>query len=143
LINALSRHSRVHVCPNERNGATRNSTAFVSDFDGDVFLSLNNDNFDGRVWFIVSCIVAKAVDNGTKGVFEEFETDVGEMAWDIGEDKVGRADELNRGAFEHGIVFLADKAGIFDGFLYDIVYILRRRRGVSEWGKTENGNVQL
>jgi hypothetical protein len=132
LINALSRHSRIHVCPNEGNGTTGDSTALIGDFDGNVLFSLDNDDFDGRVWFFVSCIVAKAVDNGTEGVFKEFETDVGEMAWDIGEDKVGRADELNRGAFEHGVVLLADKTGIFDGFLYDIMYILRQRRGVSK-----------
>lgn len=143
LINALSRHSRIHVCPNKGNGATRNSPALIGDFDGDILLALNNDNFDGRVWLVVSCIVAKAVDDSTEGVFEEFETDVGKMAWDIGEDEVGRADKLNRGAFEHGVVFLADEAGIFDSFLYDIMYILRRMKGVSEWGKTENGNVQL
>jgi hypothetical protein len=49
LINALSRHSRVHVCPNEGNGATRDSPALIGDFDGDVLLALNNDDFDRRV----------------------------------------------------------------------------------------------
>jgi hypothetical protein len=87
--------------------------------------------------------MTEAVNDGTERVFEELETDVGEMTWDIREDEVGRANELNRGAFEHGVVFLAHKAGIFDSFLYDIVYILRRRRGVREWGKIENSNVQL
>lgn len=70
------------------------------------------------------CIRPEAVDNSTEGVFEKFETDVGEMAWYIGKDEVWRADELDGGAFEHGIVFFADKAGVFDSFLYNVVDVL-------------------
>ena len=46
------------------------------------------------------------------------------MAWDVGEIEVFGTDELDGGAFEHGVVFFADESRVLDGFLEDIVYVL-------------------
>jgi hypothetical protein len=70
---------------------------------------------------------AVAFDNSTEGVFEELETDVGEMAGDVGEGEVLGADELDGWAFEHGIVLFAHESGIFNGFLDDVVYVLNEK----------------
>jgi hypothetical protein len=67
---------------------------------------------------------AVALDDGAEGVFEELEADVGEVAGDVGECEVVWADELDGGAAEHGVVLFADEAGVFDGFLDDVVDVL-------------------
>jgi len=67
------------------------------------------------------CIGPEAIDDSSEGVFEKFKTDVRKMAWYVGEDEVGRADELDGGAFKHGIVFFADEACVLDSFLYNVV----------------------
>jgi hypothetical protein len=84
------------------------------------------------------CFGPEAVDNSAEGVFEKFEADMGEMPWDIGEDEVGRADELDRGAFKHGIVLFADEAGVFDSFLYNVVDVLQVRLAI---GRALRGKV--
>ena len=78
---------------------------------------------------------AVALDDGAKGVFEELEADVGEVAWDVRECEVFGADELDGRAFEHGVVFFADVAGVFDGFEYDVVDVLLGMSAFS--GKSE------
>jgi hypothetical protein len=45
------------------------------------------------------------------------------VAWDVREYEVFRADELNRGPFEHGVVLFTDEARVLYGFLNDIVYV--------------------
>lgn len=49
---------------------------------------------------------------------------MGEVPGDVGEYEVLRTYELDGRPFEHGVVFFADKSGVFDGFLDDVVYVL-------------------
>ena len=70
---------------------------------------------------------AVALDDGAEGVFEEFEADVGEVTRDVGKCEVFGADELDGGAFGHCVVLFADEAGVFDGFVDDVVDVLGGR----------------
>ena len=70
---------------------------------------------------------AVALDDGAEGVFEEFEADVGEVTRDVGKCEVFGADELDGGAFGHCVVLFADEAGVFDGFMDDVVDVLGGR----------------
>jgi hypothetical protein len=122
LIDPLPFHRRIHVRPNQRNSAPRNPTALVRYLDGDVFLAGDDDDLDR--WEEVLVVDVETFDDGAEGVFEQFETDVGEVAWDVWEGEVFGAEELDGGAFEHGVVFFADETGVFDGFLDDVVDVL-------------------
>jgi hypothetical protein len=46
------------------------------------------------------------------------------MSWDVGKCEIAGADELDGRSTEHGVVFFTDKAGIFYGFLYDVMDVL-------------------
>lgn len=48
------------------------------------------------------------------------------MAGDVGEVEVGWADELDGWTFEHRVVLFADKPGVFDRFMDDVMDVLRK-----------------
>jgi len=122
-VNALSLHRCVHICPNQGNGAPCDSTSLVRDLDGNVLCAFHNDDLDG--WEIVLVVDAKSLDYSTQGVLEEFEADVGEMPRYVGEDKVFGADELHRRSFEHRVVLFTHESRVFDGFLDNVVDVLK------------------
>jgi len=132
-IQTLTLHRRIHIRPNQRNRAPRDSSTLIADLDRNVLLALNNDHFNRGYVFLV--FGAVALDDGAEGVLEELEADVGEVAWDVRECEVFGADELDGRAFEHGVVFFADVAGVFDGFEYDVVDVLLGMSAFS--GKSE------
>lgn len=122
LVNPLSLHRCIHIRPNQRNSAPRNTSSLITDLDCNILLAFDDDDLDR--WQELLLLWAIALDDRTEGVLEKFETDVGEMARDVGEVEVGWADELNRWAFKHGVVLLADETRIFDRFVDDIVDVL-------------------
>jgi len=121
-IQTLTLHRRIHVRPNQRNRAPRDTPTFIADLDRNILFALNDDHFNRGQDLLV--FGAVALDDGAEGVFEKLEADVGEVAWDVWECEVFWADELDGGPFEHCVVFFADVAGVFDGFEYDVVDIL-------------------
>lgn len=125
LVDRLPFHRGVHVRPDERDRAARDAAALVGDLDGDVLLALDDDDLDRWEGVGVFGGDAEAFNDGAEGVFEQLKDDVGEMARDVGEGQGGGTDELHGGALEHGVVFFADEARVFDRFFYDVVYVLR------------------
>lgn len=60
------------------------------------------------------------------------------MTGDVGEIEVFGADELDWWAFEHGVVLFANESCVLDGFLKNVVDILKddgEYSGYSEVGK--------
>jgi len=119
LVEALLLHRGVHVRPDERDGAARDSSSFVADLDGDVLLTLDNDDLDR--WEVVLLVDTVTLDDGTERVLEQLEANVGKMTRDVGESKVAGADELHRGSLEHGVMLLAHKARVLDRLLDNVV----------------------
>jgi hypothetical protein len=115
----LRGHGRVHVRPYEWDRRAGDPPAFVRDLDCDVLLALDDDDLDRREGVLV--LDAVPLDDGAEGVLQQLEADVGEVAGDVRERERGRADELDGRAFEHGVVFFADEAGVFDRFGEDVV----------------------
>jgi hypothetical protein len=70
-----ARKTSAHVSPDERDGTSWDASTLVGDLDGDVLVTLDDDDFDGRVLAVV--IGSVALDDGSKGVLEELEDDVG------------------------------------------------------------------
>ena len=125
LIDCLIFHCGVHVCPNEWDCASGDAATFVGDFDCDVFLSLHDDDFDrGKVVFV---IVAVTFDNCSERVFEEFETNMRQVAGYVRKGELHWADELNGRTSKHCVVFFAYETSIFDRFVDDIMNVLWRK----------------
>jgi len=120
-IETLTLHSRIHVCPNQRNGASRNPATLVREFDGDVLLSFHHHHLDERKVALV--LHPESFDDGAERVLEQLEADVGEVPGDVGESEILRAYELDGGTLEHRVVLFANKSGILDGLLDDVVHI--------------------
>mmetsp|Transcript_10447 Transcript_10447/g.22510 ORF Transcript_10447/g.22510 Transcript_10447/m.22510 type:complete len:474 (+) Transcript_10447:281-1702(+) len=74
------------IGPNPLHVAAGDAAAFVGDFDDDVFVvgSVGDDDFDGGVVGVDSVVF----DSGSHGVFEEFEHDVVEVGWYVGEGHI-------------------------------------------------------
>lgn len=109
LVDVLAFHGGVHVGPDEGNSGAGDAAAFVGDLDGDVLLTLDDDDLDGGEGVLV--LVTEALDDGAKGVLEELEADVGQVAGDVVEVEVLGADELDGRTLEHGVVLFADESG--------------------------------
>ena len=106
--------SRVHVCPHQGNGGSRDTAAFVGDLDGDVLLALgDNDLGDGEVVSVLTV----ALHDGTQGVLQGLEEHVRQVAGDVHEADVVVAYELDLWGVEEAVVVLTHEACVFDGFL--------------------------
>lgn len=123
LINALSLHRRVHIRPDEWNRASRNTTALVADLDCDIFLALNDNDFDRRVVPVV--FRSESLDDGTKRILQQLEADMGQVTGNVCHGEVWWADELDGRTLEHGVVLLADESCVLDSFLDDVVDVGR------------------
>ena len=88
LIDILTRHGCIHVCPNEWNSTPRNTTPLVRDLDRDVLAPLNHDHFDrgvsttapaqGRVFDNpVFVLCPEPLYNSSERILEQFEDDMG------------------------------------------------------------------
>jgi hypothetical protein len=86
LIDTLPFHRRIHVRPYQRNSAPRDPTTLIRDLDRDVLLPGDDDDLDGGEEVLV--VDAETLDDGAERVLEQFETDVREVAWDVGEADV-------------------------------------------------------
>jgi hypothetical protein len=122
LIDCLVFHCSVHIGPYEGDCAPWDAPALIRDLDGDVFLSLDDDDLYRRE--IVFIVVAVTFDDGSQRVLEELETNVGQVTRNIRKCEVLWADELDGRPPEHGVVLFADKAGIFNGFVNNVVHVL-------------------
>ena len=100
---------------------------------------------------MVVTVGAISFDDGSQRVLEQFETDVGQVSWNVAEVEVLRADQLNWGSFEHPnklgsgqkpwrseeaeeelpIMFLTYVSCVLDRFLDDIVDVLINEHQVS------------
>ena len=60
--------------PDHRYGRPRNTTSFITDFDGDILTTLHNDHFDR--WELIFIIHSESLHYRSQRVFEEFETDM-------------------------------------------------------------------
>lgn len=99
LIEVLSLHGRVHVRPDERYRAPRNPSPLIGNLNGDVFLALDDDDLDGRE--VVFTVWTVPFNDGPQRVFEKLKADVGQVARNVAEMEVLRANQLNRGTFKH------------------------------------------
>lgn len=108
MVDVLTFHSGVHVGPNEGDSGAGDAAAFVGDLDGDVLLTLDDDDLDGGKSVLV--LVTEALDDGAKRVLEELEADVGQVSGDVVEVEVLGTDELDRRTLEHGVVLFADES---------------------------------
>jgi len=90
LVEVLSLHSRIHVRPNERDGAPGDSSSLVGNLDGNVFLAFDDDDLDGRE--VVVAVGTVPFDDGSQRVFEQLEADMGQVSGNVAEVEVLRTD---------------------------------------------------
>ena len=78
LVDVLALHGGVHVRPDERDRAARNSAALVRDFDRDVLLALDDDHLDrrDRVLFVMPVTLHDRAER----VLEQLKADVRQMS---------------------------------------------------------------
>ena len=57
---------------------------------------------------------------------------MGQVAGNVGKCQVFGANELHRWTLEHGVVFFADKPGVLNGFVYNVVHVLQNVRRVCD-----------
>jgi hypothetical protein len=90
LVQVLSLHCGKQVSPNEWYATPWDSSSLIRNLNRDIFLTFDDDNLD---WWIRSLIVGTiSFDDGSKGVLEQLEKNVGQMSGDIWEVKVTRTD---------------------------------------------------
>lgn len=131
-------HVAYHVCPNDWNARTRQSTAFIRDFYCNVLpfaswingaksqawtenylFSVCNHQLDG--WVFILVVGAKSLHNSTQRVLEQLKHHMVQMRRHIHEFNVTGTKHLDFWGSKQSIMVLANESGIGNGILSNVL----------------------